>query len=57
MFEADYKIDVISSDIHQLSVHGPMFDLPTCLSKFLYLGMSFSEVIRRQRRDLPRYSA
>ena len=45
MFEADYKIDVISSDIHQLSVHGPMFDLPTCLSKFLYLGMSFGEVI------------
>jgi dihydroorotase len=46
MFEADYKVDVISSDIHQLSVHGPMFDLPTCLSKFLYLGMSFSEVIK-----------
>ncbi len=45
MFEADYKIDVISSDIHQLSVHGPMFDLPTCLSKFLYLGMTFGEVI------------
>jgi dihydroorotase len=45
MFEADYKIDVISSDIHQLSVHGPMFDLPTCLSKYLYLGMSFGEVI------------
>jgi dihydroorotase len=45
LFEADYKIDVISSDIHQLSVHGPMFDLPSCLSKFLYLGMSFSEVI------------
>jgi dihydroorotase len=46
MFEADYKIDVISSDIHQLSVHGPMFDLPTCLSKFLYLGMSLGEVIK-----------
>jgi dihydroorotase len=46
MFEADYKIDVISSDIHQLSVHGPMFDLPTCLSKFLYLGMSFSQAIK-----------
>ncbi len=27
--------DVISSDIHQLSVHGPLFDLPTCMSKFL----------------------
>ena len=39
--------DVISSDIHQLSVQGPMFDLPTTLSKFLHLGMSLSEVIDR----------
>jgi dihydroorotase len=39
--------DVISSDIHQLSVQGPMFDLPTTLSKFLNLGMSLSDVIER----------
>ncbi len=38
--------DVISSDIHQLSIHGPLYDLPTCLSKFLALGMSLEEVIR-----------
>lgn len=37
--------DVISSDMHQLSVQGPMFDLPTTLSKFLNLGMSLPEVI------------
>jgi dihydroorotase len=37
---------VISSDIHQLSINGPMFDMPTCLSKFLHLGMTFPEVIR-----------
>ena len=37
--------DVISSDIHQLSIHGPMFDLPTCLSKFMLLGMSFEQTI------------
>ncbi len=43
---AGYKPDVISSDIHQHSVNGPLFDLPTCLSKFLALGMSFAEVIR-----------
>jgi dihydroorotase len=43
---AGYRPDVISSDIHQLSIHGPLFDLPTCLSKFLSLGMSFPEVIR-----------
>jgi dihydroorotase len=39
--------DVISSDIHQLSVQGPMFDLPTTLSKFLNLGLSVAEVIER----------
>ena len=39
--------DVISSDIHQISVQGPMFDLPTTLSKFLNLGMSPGEVIDR----------
>ncbi len=37
--------DVISSDIHQRSVHGPMFDLPTCLSKFLALGMPLRDAI------------
>ncbi len=38
--------DVISSDAHQRSVLGPMFDLPTCLSKFLHLGMPLPDVIR-----------
>jgi dihydroorotase len=40
-----YRPDVISSDIHQLSIHGPMFDLPTCLSKFMALDMNFAETI------------
>ena len=39
--------DVISSDIHQLSVQGPMFDMPTTLSKFLNLGMRLPDVIER----------
>ncbi|MBA3947559.1 MAG: amidohydrolase/deacetylase family metallohydrolase [Herpetosiphonaceae bacterium] len=38
--------DVISSDIHQLSIHGPLYDLPTCMSKFLALGMPFEDVVR-----------
>jgi len=46
LINAGYTPDVISSDIHQLSVHGPLFDMPTCLSKFLALGMSFADVIR-----------
>ena len=42
---AGRKPDVISTDLHQLSVNGPTFDLPTTLSKFLHLGMSLPEVI------------
>jgi dihydroorotase len=38
--------DVISTDLHQLSVNGPAYDLPTCLSKFLALGMSLRDVVR-----------
>ena len=38
--------DVISTDLHQLSVNGPAYDLPTCMSKFLYLGMSLRDVIQ-----------
>jgi dihydroorotase len=39
------KPDVISTDLHQLSVNGPAFDLPTTLSKFIHLGMSLREVV------------
>lgn len=46
LIEQGYLPDVISSDIHQHSVNGPLFDLPTCLSKFMAIGMSFEDVIR-----------
>ncbi len=39
--------DVISTDLHQLSVQGPCFDMPTTLSKFLALGMTLDQVIER----------
>ena len=35
----------ISSDIHAYSALGPVFDLPTTLSKFLLLGVSLEKVI------------
>ena len=38
--------DVISSDLHQRSILGPCFDLPTCMSKFLALGLSLADVVR-----------
>jgi dihydroorotase len=37
--------DVISSDLHQLSVLGPGFDLPTTMSKLVAAGMPLTEVI------------
>jgi dihydroorotase len=42
---AGIKPHVISTDIHQMSIAGPMFDLPTCLSKFLALGLDVQEVV------------
>ena len=47
---AGRKPDVISTDLHQLSVNGPTFDLPTTLSKFIHLGMSLREVGRGGHR-------
>lgn len=45
MLAAGVAPDVISSDLHQRSILGPAFDLPTCLSKFLALGMSMEDVL------------
>jgi dihydroorotase len=62
-----YRPDTISTDLHQMSLHGPavlasdvdaspiirvagggrpQFDLPTCMSKFLALGMPLADVVR-----------
>jgi len=37
----------ISTDLHHYCVLGPVFDLPTLMSKFLGLGMTLDEVIER----------
>ena len=47
MLAAGLAPDIISTDAHQLSIQGPMFDLPTTLSKFLNLGMSLPDAIER----------
>ena len=46
LMAAGRRPDVISTDLHQLSINGPAYDLPTTLSKFLHLGMTLPEVIR-----------
>ena len=47
MLAAGLPPDIISTDAHQLSIQGPMFDLPTTLSKFLNLGMALPDAIER----------
>ncbi|MCC6857106.1 MAG: amidohydrolase/deacetylase family metallohydrolase [Bryobacterales bacterium] len=39
--------DCISTDLHTACINGPTYDLPTTMSKYLYLGMSFDDVLLR----------
>ena len=38
--------DLISTDLHSLSVNGPAYNLVTVMSKFLHLGMNLYDVIK-----------
>jgi dihydroorotase len=46
-FEHGFRPDVISSDLHMYNFNGPVFNLATTASKFLYLGMSLGDVIEK----------
>jgi dihydroorotase len=43
--EQGFPPDTVSSDLHRFNVDGPVFDLVTTLSKFVYLGLPFDDVI------------
>jgi dihydroorotase len=45
MLQAGFAPDVISSDVHSLSIGGPAYDLLVTMSKFLCLGMPLADVI------------
>jgi dihydroorotase len=45
MLTAGFLPDVISSDVHVLSINGPAFDLLQTLAKFHALGMSLQQVV------------
>ncbi len=47
MLEQDILPDFIGSDIHAYNLRGPVHDLVTTLDKFLHLGMSVPEIVRR----------
>jgi len=38
--------DTISTDLHQFNLRGPVYDMPTTMSKFLHLGMPLPHIIR-----------
>lgn len=44
-FEHGFFPDVISTDLYTSNVNGPVFDLPTTMSKMLNLGMPLNEII------------
>jgi dihydroorotase len=46
MLTEGFLPDVISSDVHALSIRGPAFDQLVTMSKFLCLGMGLNDVIR-----------
>jgi dihydroorotase len=46
MLKAGFLPDVISSDVHVISIEGPAFDLLTTMSKFLCLGVDLPTVIK-----------
>jgi dihydroorotase len=46
MLAAGFLPDVISSDVHSLSINGPAFDQLVTMSKFLSLGVELVDVVR-----------
>lgn len=46
-FEQGFLPQTISTDLHTLNVNGPVFDMPTTMSKFLLMGLSLEQVVER----------
>ncbi len=44
---AGFLPDCISTDLHSACVNGPTYDLPTTMTKYLNLGLSFDDVLLR----------
>lgn len=45
--EQGFISDVISTDLHTGNLNGPVYDLPTTLSKLMHLGLSLEEVVEK----------
>jgi dihydroorotase len=42
-----FLADTISTDVYAVNINGPVFDMPTTMSKLLHLGLSLEEVLIR----------
>ena len=40
-----FEPTTISTDLHTQNIHGPVYDMPTTMSKFLMLGLSLDRVV------------
>jgi len=43
--EQGFEPTTISTDLHQMNINGPVYDMPTTMSKFLLLGCSLDRVV------------
>ncbi len=43
--EQGFEPTTLSTDLHTLNLHGPVYDLPTTMSKFLMLGVPIERVV------------
>ena len=43
--EQGFEPTTISTDLHTKNLHGPVYDMPTTMSKFLMLGVSLERVV------------
>jgi len=46
MIEQDLKPDILSTDLHQRCIAGPVYDLTTTMSKMMSVGMELEAVLR-----------
>jgi dihydroorotase len=43
--EQDFLPSTISTDLHEKNLHGPVYDMPTTMSKFLHMGVPLNSVV------------
>ncbi|MEZ6052171.1 MAG: hypothetical protein R3C02_12390 [Planctomycetaceae bacterium] len=55
--EQGFDPTTISTDLHAWCINGPVYDMPTTMSKFLHLGMPSNGSLNSQPFDLRRFSS